>query len=87
MNRTRKTLFAMAITTALVTVGCGGRNDGPVAVVQDPTAAPQSAGSSGTAFINFIKGLKPNDETSEPLTFNDNFAVPPDDTGEPDSLA
>lgn len=84
MNRTRKIWLAATVTTALVAVGCGGRNDGPG---QDPNAVPGSAGVSGAAFVNFIKGLNPNDETSEPLTISDNFGVPPDETGDPDPLA
>jgi len=35
------------------------------------------------AFISYLMGLSATDESSEPLTLNDTFAVPADESSEP----
>ena len=85
MNTTRKMLWTIALVTPLVGVGCGGdsgRNDNRPAA----TAVPDSAGISVAAFLAFIASLASDDETSEPLTISDTFAVPADEANEPDPL-
>ena len=78
MNTSKKMLCAVALLTPLLIVGCGGGDDdnGNVA---DATAVPDGAGASAAAFLAFISSLGANDETSEPLTIGDNFAVPADE--------
>jgi hypothetical protein len=85
MNTSKKILCAVALLTPLLIVGCGGGggNNGNVA---DATAVPDSAGVSAAAFLAFISSLGANDETSEPLTIGDNFAVPADEENDPQPL-
>lgn len=77
MNKTRVIWVTAAIAASLVVVGCGGGgDDGPAPVA---TSVPDSAGASVASFLNFIQSLSATDETSEPLTISDAFAVPPDE--------
>lgn len=78
MNKTRTLWLGVAVATTLAVVSCGGGGGGGVAV--DPTVVPDSAGVSTAAFLDFIQSLSTTDETSEPLTISDNFAVPDDET-------
>ena len=81
MNTTKKMLWVAALVTPLVVVGCGGgSNDN--AVTADVTTVPDSAAVSGASFLSFISSLLSDDETSEPLTISDNFAVPLDEENE-----
>lgn len=85
MNTTSKTLLAVGLATTLVLSGCsGGSDDGPVS----STSVPDSAGVSPAAFMAFVKSLvnSGGDETSEPLTISDSFAVPDEETSEPEPL-
>ena len=43
-------------------------------------------GVSTAALVSFILGLGGSDESSEPLTIKDTFAVPADDAAEPTPL-
>ena len=85
-------MLSAAGTAAMVLAlaGCWNDNDtNDVPVVPPPppvTAVPDSAGVSGAAFISFIMSLSGSDETSEPLTIKDTFAVPPDEGNEPTPL-
>lgn len=38
---------------------------------------------SSAAFVDFIMSLNANDESSEPLTIKNSFAVPADESNEP----
>ena len=78
----------MGLMTTLLVGGCGSSDDDdPVATAPPGTASvPDSASASANAFITFLMSLNPNDETSEPLTLGDSFAVPDEDAGEPQPL-
>lgn len=84
MNSTRLILAAASAALALSLGGCWDDDDDdtlpPVAV---PAAVPDSAGASAAAFISYLPTLSATDESSEPLTIGDAFAVPADDTSEP----
>lgn len=87
MNPTMKMLWIAALASPLLIAGCGGGggggNNGPVV---DMTRVPDSAGASVADFLAFIASLPSDDETSEPLTIGDNFAVPANEDGEPQPL-
>ena len=72
---------AVASTLALSACGGGGGDGGSAEAVPD-TTVPASAGASVAAFMAFIQGLDPNDESSEPLTIGDSFVPPLDDEGD-----
>ena len=87
MNNHRKLLAAGGLMAALALAGCWDDNNNsdtvpPVA----STEVPDSAGVSTASFVAFILGLSASDESSEPLTLKDTFAVPADETGEPTPL-
>ena len=84
MNSISKIGLAAALASALLLGACGGGNsDDTPAPVVDATEVPQSAAASSSAFVGYVRGLGASDETTEPLTIKDAFAVPADDTGEP----
>jgi|GEM_PF-1982905 len=88
MNSTRLIFAATAAALALSLGGCWDDDDDdtvpPVVIV--PGAVPDSAGASAAAFIAYLPTLSTTDESSEPLTIGDAFAVPADDTSEPAPL-
>lgn len=85
MKTTSRLLLAAGLMTTLMVSGCWDSDDGgPVASA--PTSVPDSAGVSTAAFIAYLMTLDPNDETSEPLTLNNSFAVPDDEASEPQPL-
>ena len=88
MKNHRKLLAATCLIGALGLTGClGDTNVGPNDV--PPTAGtevPDSAGVSTAAFVSFILGLSTNDESSQPLTIKDSFAVPANETDAPTPL-
>ena len=62
----------------------------PVVVVPPPVVVatvPDSAGISVSAFISYLLSLSSGDETSEPAIIKDLFAVPLDETSEPQQLS
>ena len=77
-------LTAGAVAAALTLAGCWDDDD---IVVETPlvvsTGVPASAGVSVAAFISYLMGLSATDESSEPLTLNDTFAIPADESSEP----
>ena len=85
MKTSRKLWLAGALATTLAVAGCWGNNDDNP-VTPAVTEVPDSAGASVAAFIAFLTGLSADDESSEPLTIKDTFAVPPDENGEPQPL-
>lgn len=78
--------FAAAVAATLTMSACSGGGGGSGAVV-DNTVVPSSAGASAASFMSFIQGLTPSDETSEPLTIGDGFAVPDDDVNDASVLS
>ena len=99
MNNTRKLALVSGLALALTFTACGGGNDSPVANAgadngvgaggaggtgpgMGAASVPDSAKANGNSFIGFLNSLK-NDETSEPLLIGDGFAVPPDETSDP----
>ena len=83
MNSTRLIAAAMAAALALSLGGCWDDDDDTLPPVAVPAAVPDSAGASAAAFITYLPTLSATDESSEPLTIGDTFAVPADDTSEP----
>ena len=73
--------LATAVASTLALSACGGGDGGSAEAVPD-TTVPASAGASVAAFMAFIQGLDPNDESSEPLTIGDSFVPPLDDEGD-----
>ena len=92
MKLQRKMLAATAAATALALAGCwNDDNDASPTPAPIPppvvvTEVPDSAGVSAATFVAFILGLGGSDESSEPLTIKDTFAVPADETNEPTTL-
>jgi hypothetical protein len=88
MKTYRKLLAATGLIAALALAGCwdDSSNDAPVPPTANTTQVPDSAGVSTAAFVSFIQSLSASDESSEPLTIKDTFAVPADETAEPTPL-
>lgn len=86
MKTTPKILLAAGLATTLIVSGCAG-NDDRQPITGSASSVPDSAGASPAAFMAFLLTLKPDDETSEPLTLNDSFAVPDDEVDDPQPLA
>ena len=87
MKTISKICLATGLATALVIGGCSGDSDGGSAGAPPPDRnVPGSAGATVAAFIAYLMTLDPNDETSEPLTINDSFAVPADETSDPQPI-
>lgn len=87
MKNHRKLLAATGLIAALGLAGCwdDDNNSNPA----PPTASsdvPDSAGVSTASLVSFILGLSGSDESSEPLTIKDTFAVPADEGAEPTPL-
>jgi len=86
MKITRKFFITPVLASVLVLAGCwDGDDDDPVATPA-VTEVPDSAFASAAAFFSYIMTLGANDESSEPLTIKDTFAVPPEDSAEPTPL-
>jgi hypothetical protein len=87
MKNHRKLLAATGLIVALGLAGCwGDDNNNDSLPPGSSNEVPDSAGASTAAFVSFILGLDANDESSEPLTIRDTFAVPADETAEPTPL-
>ena len=85
MKNHRNLLAAASLMAALGLAGCSNNDSTPVPPVAI-TEVPDSAGVSTAALVSFILGLGGSDESSEPLTIKDTFAVPVDDATEPTPL-
>lgn len=88
MKTTTRIFLTMGLITTLLVGGCGSNNhdDNVATTPASSTSVPDSAGVSANAFITFLTTLNPNDETSEPLTLGNSFAVPTEDTADPQPL-
>jgi hypothetical protein len=83
MSIHRYRLAAAGLVAALGLAGCWGDNNNNPSPPPPVTVVPDSAGVSTAAFFSFLMSLSMTDETSEPLTIKDTFAVPADDAAEP----
>jgi hypothetical protein len=95
MKINRNAYWAMGALLALSVAACSNDNDanqdaaGGAVIVPDapaPAGVPASAGVSVGAFVSYLMSLSGSDETSEPLVISDTFAVPADETSEPQPL-
>lgn len=86
MNSRNLFLTTTCLVAALSLAGCWESDDDDPVPPTAVTEVPDSAGVSTATFVSFILGLAANDETSEPLTIRDPFAVPADETAEPTLL-
>ena len=88
MKTSSKLWLMGGLVAALLTVaGCSDNNyDSGSQGSGGPATVPDSAGSTVASFIAYLKGLDPNDETSEPLLIKDSFAVPPDESNDSQPL-
>ena len=82
----RKLLTATGLAVVVALAGCWGDDDDDPASLPASAEVPDSAGISTAAFVTYLLGLSASDESSEPLTINDSFNVPADDTAEPTPL-
>ena len=89
--KTARKLGAAAGVAMLLSVGACSWNDDnsnepdPTPPVL-PAAVPASAAVSTAAFVSYIVTLGASDQTSEPLLIVDPFAVPADESSEPQVL-
>ena len=89
MNKLHSLCTAAALATALALAGCwDDDNEEPVLAPNPPvtTEVPDSAGISTASFFAYLLSLSGSDESSQPLTLKDSFAVPPDETNTPTAL-
>lgn len=82
----RKLLTATGLAVVVALAGCWGDDDDDPASLPTSAEVPDSAGVSTAAFVTYLLGLSDSDESSEPLTINDSFTVPADETNEPTPL-
>ncbi len=93
MNNTRKLTLAVGLVLTLAFAACSDNDDPPTAgggpgSGGGPTVTaevPASAGTTINGFIDFLLSLA-SDETSEPYSIGDGFAVPADETSDPRPL-
>lgn len=84
---THKTAWP-AFAAAFMLAACGGGDDDEAHPPPTPpvaTAVPDSAVASSTALVNYLKGQKTDDETSEALTLP-SVDIAASETEEPQSL-
>jgi len=97
--KTLHTLGSVAVLAATLALSaCGssssdsgidtGGTTGPVSGAQPVQGAPLPAGvgASGAAFLAYLRGLSGTDETSEPFSIPDSFAVPDDEANDPSTV-
>ena len=85
MKTQRKLLTAAALAAALTLSGCWGDNEDDLPPVAT-TEVPDSAGIGTAAFVSYLLTLGDGDESSEPLTLKETFAVPANEADEPTPL-
>ena len=86
MKNHRELLAATGLIAALSLAGCWDDNDNEFVPPTASTDVPVSAGVSTASFVSYILSLSGSDESSEPLTLKDTFAVPADEGAEPTPL-
>ena len=86
MTIKRTLIAATAAALALTLGGCFDDDDEDVVAPVVVNEVPDSAGVSAAAFLGYLSSLGATDETSEPATIRDVFAVPVDDSSEPTPL-
>ena len=89
MNKHHRLWALSSLVAALALAGCwDGDDDDPVSAPTPPasTEVPDSAGASTAAFFSYLLSLSSSDESSQPLTLKDSFAVPAEETAEPTSV-
>ena len=86
MKITRTIIVAAGTALVLTLSGCWDDDDDQVVPPAAITEVPDSAGVSAAAFISYLLSLGASDESTEPLTLRDVFAVPADDSSEPTPL-
>lgn len=86
MKNHRKLLATTGLMAALGLAGCWNSNDDDAMPPTSATEVPDSAGVSTAAFVGYILGLGASDESSEPSTLKDTFAVPAEEAAEPTPL-
>lgn len=97
MKNSTKSASALALAAVLTMAGCsgGGGDDGVNnssgsnpggSQISADNDVPESAGASSSAFIAFLKTMMTDDETSEPMKMREGWAVPADDTGDPEPM-
>ena len=82
MKTYRNLLAATAGVAALALAGCWGGNDDEPVPMPASTEVPDSAGLSTAAFVSYLLTLGTGDESAEPLTLKDTFAVPAEETAD-----
>ena len=82
----RKLLAATAGVATLTLAGCWGGNDDEPVPTPASTEVPNSAGLGTAAFVSYLLTLGAGDESTEPLTLKDTFAVPAEEAAEPTPL-
>lgn len=97
MKKSTKAASALALVSMLALAGCsggsdsGGTNSGSSnpggSQIQADNEVPESAGASSSAFVAFLKSMMIDEETSEPMTMREGWAVPADDTGDPATMS
>ena len=88
MNKQHTLRVAAAFAITLALSGCFGDDDDDLEPALPPasTEVPDSAGVSTASIFGYLLSLSATDESSEPLTLKDSFAVPADEVSEPTTL-
>ncbi len=90
MKKQSKLLTASVMAVALTLAGCwdddNNNNTETITLPVVIAEVPDSAGLSTAAFFSYLLSLAVSDESSEPLTLKDTFAVPADESAEPTPL-
>ena len=85
MNKLHKLWTVTVFASTLTLAGCWDDDDGDPGPSPNPPAStevPDSAGVGTASFFSFLLSLSATDESSEPLTIKDSFAVPADESAE-----
>lgn len=87
MKTLQKLGSAAALIAAFAIAGCGSSDSGADGssgsaggLPSSGAPVPAGTGASVSAFFAFLQGLSSTDETSQPYTIPESFAVPDDET-------
>ena len=87
MNTARDIGLVAGLVIALGLGACaGGSNDDERAMAGHVAEVPDSASASSAALAGYILGPSRTDETSEPSIIKGSFALPADESGDPQPL-